>query len=76
MASLSDLPEPERRLAMRLAWWSWLSLALGALGIILWLRHVLGSGGLAAAFVLVLLFVAYEFWLQLFIRRVTRRRQG
>ena len=73
MASLSDLPEKERRFALRLAYWSWLSLALGALGITLWLRHVLAVGALAVAFLLVLLFIAYEFWLPLYIRRVTRR---
>lgn len=71
MASLSELPERERRFALRLAYWSWFALFLGAIGIILWLRHVL-----PVAFVLVILFVAQEIWQQIYIRQVLRRQKN
>ncbi len=76
MASLSDLPEKERRFALRLAYWSWLALFLGALGIVLWLRHALPIGVLPVAFVFVLLFVAQELWQQIYTRRVLRRKRS
>ncbi len=75
MASLSELPERERRFALRLAYWSWFALFLGALGIILWLRHVLPIGVLPVAFVLVILFVAQEIWQQIYTRQVLRRQK-
>ena len=75
MASLSELPERERRLALRLSYWSWLALLLGALGIILWLRKVLPVSALTWAFLLVALFVAYEIWQPIYIRQVLRRKQ-
>ncbi len=73
MASLSELPEKERRFALKLAYWSWFSLFLGALGIILWLRKVLSTGLLPIAFVFVLLFVAQEIWQPFYTRQVLRR---
>ncbi len=76
MASLSDLPEKERRFALRLAYWSWFALFLGALGIILWLRKALPTGILPVAFLLVLLFVAQEIWQSVYTRRVLQRTKG
>ena len=76
MASLSDLPERERRLALRLGYWSWLALLLGGVGIILWLRKVLPTAALTGAFLLVALFVAYEIWQPIYIRQVLLRKQG
>ena len=76
MASLSELPEKERRLALRLGYWSWLALLLGGVGIILWLRKVLPTTALTGAFLLVALFIAYEIWQPIYIRRVLRRKRG
>ncbi len=73
MASLSELPERERRVVLRLVYWSWFALFLGALGIILWLRHALPIGVLPIAFVLVLAFVAQEIWQAIYTRQVLRR---
>ena len=75
MASLSELPEKERRFALKLAYWSWLCLFLGALGIILWLRKVVPIAALPWAFLLVLLFVADEVWQPIYIRQVLQRRK-
>lgn len=75
MPSLSELPDKERRFAIRLGYWAWASLFLGALLIILWLRRVVPEGLLGLAFLFVLLFVAEEIWQPIYVRRIVRERQ-
>jgi len=76
MASLSDLPEHERRLVLRLAYWSWLALLLGATALVLWMRGTLPIAFLPVAAVLLALFVAFEVWQPIFVRRQLRRSKG
>ncbi len=75
MASLSDLPEPERRRVVRLGYWTWAVLVLGATAAVLFVRKIAPAVTAPLSAVLVLAFVVMEIYQPILIRRLARETQ-
>ncbi|MDA8346723.1 MAG: hypothetical protein M0Z66_14845 [Thermaerobacter sp.] len=70
MASLSDLPEAQRRRALRLGYWTWVVLILGATAAIMFVRGVMPALTAPLSALLVLAFVVLEIYQPIFVRRL------
>jgi hypothetical protein len=75
LASLSDLPEPERNRVVRIGYWTWLVLLLGAAAAVMYVRGIAAAVTAPLAAVLVLLFVALEIYQPILVRRLARDLQ-
>lgn len=75
MASLSDLPEAQRSRAVRLGYWTWLILIVGATAVILWVRNVFPAITAPTGAVLVAVFVGLEVYYPIYVRRLAREAQ-
>jgi predicted tellurium resistance membrane protein TerC len=72
MASLSDLPEDARRRVLRLGYWTWLVLVLGATAAILFVRKIAPTVTAPLSAILVLAFVVMEVYQPILVRRLAQ----
>lgn len=72
MASLSDLPEPQRRRAVQIGYWTWIVLIIGATAAILFVRNIFAVVMAPLSGIFVLAFVVLEIYQVIYIRRAAR----